>query len=125
MSGILAISVFHMAQMELFNIEAEMASSLYDMSDEELRSLAELQEDPKSDPQIELYIYTCFLLFTRTRSAEYLEQAIQRTEGWIAVIAIDHPDRTRRFQIFDMMSARMSQLRDIREEVVPMLLGNR
>lgn len=93
--------------MELFNIEVEMASSLHDLSDEDLRSFAELQEDPANDEQIELYIYTCFLIFTRTRSTEYLEQAIQRMEGWIAVIGMDHPGRARRFQILDMMSARM------------------
>lgn len=103
--------------MELFNIEVEMASSLHDLSDEDLRSFAELQEDPANDEQIELYIYTCFLIFTRTRSTEYLEQAIQRMEGWIAVIAMDHPDRTRRFQILDMMSARMIQLRHVLEGV--------
>ncbi|EJT69155.1 hypothetical protein GGTG_13264 [Gaeumannomyces tritici R3-111a-1] len=99
----------HTAVMEPFNIEAEIASSLDDMSEGDLRSFAELHEDPENDDQIELHIYTCFLIFTRTRSTEHLEQAIQRTEGWIAVTATDHPDRTRRFQILDMMSARMSQ----------------
>jgi hypothetical protein len=37
---------------------------------------------------------------------EYLEQAIQRTEGWAAAVAIDHPDRLRRFQILDIISVR-------------------
>ena len=47
---------------------------------------------------------------------EYLEQAIQRTEGWIAVIAMDHPDRARRFQILDMLSARIYQQPDLDNE---------
>jgi hypothetical protein len=116
------MAAHHMAEMKLFNIEAEMASTLHDMSDEDLRSFVELQEDPANNEQIELCIYTSFLIFTKTRSAEYLELAIQRTEGWIAVIAIDHPDRARRLQILDMMSARTSKLRLILEDA---LSGNR
>lgn len=46
------------ADIELFNVEGEMVSSLQDMSDEELRSFAELQEEPVNDDQIELYIFT-------------------------------------------------------------------
>ena len=114
-----------MTEMELFNIEAEMASSLHDMSNENLLSFAELQEDPVSDEQIELYIWTCFLIFTRTHSTEYLERAIQRTEGWIEVTGLDHPDRARRFQIFDIMSARMCKLTYISEELLPMPMGER
>lgn len=117
-----SMAAHHMAEMKLFNIEAEMASTLHDMSDEDLRSFVELQEDPANNEQIELCIYTSFLIFTKTRSAEYLELAIQRTEGWIAVIAIDHPDRARRLQILDMMSARTSKLRLILEDA---LSGNR
>ena len=103
--------------MEPFNIEAEIVSSLRDMSDEDLRSFAELQEDPTSDEQIELYIYTCFFIYMRTHSTECLEQAIQRTEGWIEVAASDHPDRARRFQILDMMSARMTQHGPLLEDI--------
>jgi hypothetical protein len=111
--------------MELFRIEAELASVLDDMSEEELRSFAELQEDPANDEQIESYVYTCSLIFAKTGSTEHIEQAIQRTEGWIAVTAADHPDRARRFQMLDMMLAKMSQHRLILEDVVHMLSGNR
>lgn len=111
--------------MKLFNVEAEMASSLHDMSDDDLHSFAELHEDPASDDQIELYIYTCFLIFARIRSTEHLEQAIQRTEGWIAELAVDHPDRARRLQILDMMSARTSQLRLIQEDAECILSSTR
>ncbi|EJT68018.1 hypothetical protein GGTG_14404 [Gaeumannomyces tritici R3-111a-1] len=53
---------YRIAGMELFHIEADMASLLNDMSDEDLHSFAESQEDPASDEQIELYIYACFLV---------------------------------------------------------------
>jgi len=110
------------ANMELFHVEPEMSTLFDDMSNEDLCSLAELHEDPVNDVQIELYIFTYFLLFTRTFSAEYLEQAIQRTEGWVAATDLHHPDRARRFQIFDMMSARMSEFTYISEEVLPALM---
>ena len=110
---------------DLFRVEPEMATSLHDMSNEDLCSFAELHEDPVNDVQIELYVFTYFLLFTRTLSMEYLKQAIQRTEGWIAVMGLDHPDRARRFQIFDMMSARMCELTYISEELLPILMGEK
>ncbi|KAK3391203.1 CHAT domain-containing protein [Podospora didyma] len=91
--------------MELFSIEAETASLLKDMSNEELCSFAELHDDPAIGGQIELYIYTCFLLFKKSVSTEHLERAAQRAEGWVAVTPTDHPDRIRRSRIFDMMSA--------------------
>ncbi|KAL8310419.1 hypothetical protein RB597_010314 [Gaeumannomyces tritici] len=116
-------SSYSMAGMELFHIEADMASLLNDMSDEDLHSFAESQEDPASDEQIELYIYTCFLVFKRSASAEHLERAVQRTEGWVAVTPTDHPDRTRRLHIFDMMSAWVRQQRSMLEDIIPTLLG--
>jgi tetratricopeptide (TPR) repeat protein len=97
------------AEMEPFNIEAEMACLLDEMSDADLRSFADTLEDPVNDEQIELSIYICFLISKRTRSAEPLKEAILRTEGWIQEIASDHPDRGRRFHILHMISAKMSQ----------------
>ncbi|KAF2185509.1 hypothetical protein K469DRAFT_665117 [Zopfia rhizophila CBS 207.26] len=95
------------------------------MTDEDLHSFANLHEDSTSDGQTELYIYICFLIFVRTRSTEYLGRAIQRTEGWIAVTGLDHPDGGRRFQILDMMSARIYQLTNIPEEPLPVQIGER
>ena len=92
-----------MADMELFNIEAEMASLLNDMSNEDLHSFAESQEDPASDSQIELYIYACFLIFKESGSTEHLERAAQRAERWVVVTPTDHPHRTRRRHILDMI----------------------
>jgi hypothetical protein len=112
-----------MAEMELFNTEAEITSSLNDMSEEDLRSFAELHEDPANDNQIELYIHTCFLIFRKALSREYLERAIQRAEGWVAVTPADHPDRTRRSHILDMMSAWMHMCKDASLALLA-LLGN-
>ena len=57
--------------------EAEMTSFLNDMNEGDLCSFAALQEDPTNDNPIELYIHTRFLIFTKTHSREYLEQAIR------------------------------------------------
>ena len=119
------MATHHMAEMELFRIDHELTTSLYNMDDEDLRSFAELQEDPTNDEQIELYIYTCFLIFTKMHSREYLEQAIQRTEGWVAVTPAGHPDRIRRSHVLDMMSARMHQHNLIVEDVMPTQAGIR
>lgn len=122
------MATHHIAEMEPFRIDPEIITSIYEMSNDDLRSFAQLQdsqEDSASDEQIELHIYTCFLVFMRMRSTEHLKQAIQRAEGWIVVTATDHPDHARRFQIFDMMSALMGQHKLILEDVTHMLSGNR
>jgi hypothetical protein len=109
----------HMADMEPFNIEAEMASLLHDMSNEDLLAFAESQDDPAADEQIELYIYACFLIFNKSYSTEHLERAVQQAEGWVAVTPTDHPHRARRFHILDTMSAWMHQHRSTLEDIVP------
>ncbi|KAK0611676.1 CHAT domain-containing protein [Immersiella caudata] len=109
--------------MELFSIDAETASLLEDLSNDELCSFAELHDNPAIDGQIELYIYTCFLLFKKSVSTEHLEQAVQRAEGWVAVTPTDHPDRIRRSRIFDMMSVWTSQHRSILEAITFTLPG--
>ncbi|EGX44787.1 hypothetical protein AOL_s00185g1 [Orbilia oligospora ATCC 24927] len=117
--------------MEPFNINAEMTSSLNNLNGEELDIFAALQQEqqgqgPVNDEQIELYIYACFLVFKKMHSTKHLEQAIQQTEGWIAELAIDHPDRARRLQILDFLSAWMSQLSFISERDIKLpLLGIR
>jgi hypothetical protein len=103
----------HIAEMEPFRIDSEIITLLHDINDEELRSFAQLQdsqEDSGGDEQIELHIYTCFLVFIRMHSTQHLEQAIQQTEGWIAVIATNHQDRARRVQILNMILARTKHI---------------
>jgi hypothetical protein len=103
--------------MTKFHIEPEMAALLDDMSDEEMRVFAEFQEGPESDEQIELFLYACFLIFTRTTSIEYLERAIQQAEGWVAATPNDHPQRVRRTEILDTMSARLCERRQMLEDL--------
>lgn len=110
---------------EPFRIEAELISLLHDMSSEDLSSFAESQEDSTSDEQIELYIYICFFIFKRAVSIKYLQQAVQRAEGWVAITATRHPDHARRLQILDMLSAWMSQVKSSLEDAALMALGNR
>jgi len=93
--------------MEMFHVDQEMANLLHGLSDEELYSFAELHKDPANDVQIELFIYACFLIFTRTASMEYLKRAIQLAEGWVAMTPDDHPQRAHRSEIFNIISAKM------------------
>ena len=65
-----------LTNMELFRVEPETATLLYDMSNEDLRPFAELYEDPVNDVQIESYVFTCFILFARTLLTEYFKQVV-------------------------------------------------
>jgi tetratricopeptide (TPR) repeat protein len=94
---------------DLFNVEAEIRSSLRDMSDEHILSLASHHEESTNNEHIELNIYFCYSIFLRMHSMEHLDLAIQRTEKWIVATAEGHTDRARRLDILDMMMARRSQ----------------
>ncbi|KAM5355006.1 hypothetical protein ACJ41O_001652 [Fusarium nematophilum] len=96
--------------MKPFTIDEELVSHLDDLSEDELRAFAEMNEDPTNDEQIELYIYCCLMLFQESGSGEDLERAIHRAEGWIsATPAAQSADRTRRSEILDLLSAWMHQ----------------
>jgi hypothetical protein len=97
------------AEMDLFNVEADMASFLDDKSNEELHLFIKLHEYSTSDEQIGLHIYACFLLSMRTQSAEHLEQAIQRAKVWPPVAERRCADRAWRFQVLDKVATRMNQ----------------
>ncbi|EPS45867.1 hypothetical protein H072_279 [Dactylellina haptotyla CBS 200.50] len=99
--------------MQPFDIDPEITSSLDELDDEELENFAESQLEPQeqgpvNSKQVELYIYTCFLIFRKRHSPKYLEQAIHQTGGWIAKLGVD-PDNERRLQILDFLSAWMIQ----------------
>jgi hypothetical protein len=102
-----------------------MVSLLHDMSDEDLNSFAELQGDPANSAQIQLFIYACFLIFTRTGSMKFLERAIQQAGTWVAETADDHLDRARHSEILDMISARMWECRRASDVYLPSLLSGR
>jgi hypothetical protein len=97
--------------MDLFHIGHETTALLHGMNDEELRSFAELQEDPANDEQTELYIYIYLFVFKRTSLIEHLRPAVLRAEGWLAETAVEYPDRARRFDILNMMSTLMRPAR--------------
>lgn len=101
--------------MEHFHIDADLLSSLDEASEEDLQALAELHEDPANDDQIELYIYLCFLIFQKTHNTQCLEQAIQRSEGWVAVTAPTHPDHDRRYSILNTVAVWGHQYRAFEE----------
>ncbi|PHH58885.1 hypothetical protein CDD81_4182 [Ophiocordyceps australis] len=86
-----------------------MRALLHDMDDEELRSFAEMHQGIANDDQTELYIFTCLLLFTRTDSTDYLEQAIQRMKEMTAPIG--RPDRARLLHILNAMSVQLRLFR--------------
>lgn len=94
-----------MDALSLFHVDPEIVQLLQDMSRDDLCTFAELHEDPQSNEQIELFIFVCFLVFLKARSTDYLDRAVQRAEGWMAVALDDQPERTRRSGILDTMLA--------------------
>jgi hypothetical protein len=111
--------------MEKFHIDAELKSFCDEASEADLQALAELHEDPTSDAQIELYIYLCFLLFRKSKDIRHLEQAIQRTEEWVAVTPADHPDHNRRYSLLNTVTIRGYRLQTMKEDTKAMTLEER
>lgn len=100
-----------------FHIDAELKSFCNEASEEELQALAELHEDPTNDSQIELYIYLCFLRSQKSKDIQYLEQAKQRAEGWVAVTPAHHPDYNRRYSLLNTVTVWGYQWQSINEDI--------
>ena len=54
--------------MRAFCLDRESTNSILELSEDELRALAELHEDLAYDKQIKLYIFTLCILATRSKS---------------------------------------------------------
>lgn len=91
--------------MEVFQIEPDLMSTLEDLDQEGLSDFAALYEGLKSDSEIEVAIFIHLLLFTKSSSPEFLERALQRAMRWAEATEVKDPDRSRRFQIVDMVLA--------------------
>lgn len=99
--------------MSLFDIDAEIASSLEDKSNEELRSFIRLHEDQTSDKQIELHLYACLLFSIRTLPMKYPEYATSGVKEWFAATRLEHAERCGLLQILNKTATRMSQDRNV------------
>ncbi|KAI0852643.1 CHAT domain-containing protein [Daldinia vernicosa] len=96
--------------MKLFHLDPEIINDLGDMNNEELLLLSMMHEDTVIDNQVELYIYTSLLLFTRNQSFECLRRAMQLTKQWITALGLFDHDRERRFGILNFLSLRANRL---------------
>lgn len=110
-----------MESFRLFNVGAEIVQLLQDMSRDEICAFAELHEDPQDDAQIELFIFICFFIFLKIRLRDYLDRAVQRAEGWLAVAPDDQPERIRRSRILDTILAIQFQML---AELCPNVVGD-
>ncbi|KAI1740156.1 CHAT domain-containing protein [Xylaria scruposa] len=87
---------------KLFKVDAEMASCLQDLDDESLHYFLEIEEENTENDPDELFIYTCFLIFSRSQNIEYLDRAIQRAQSWLSSTPTENEDRARRFEILNI-----------------------
>ena len=99
-------TVFNMAS---FTIEPDLKATLLEMSEEDLMAFVELQEDSFSGAPVELTIFMHFLIYHRKGGLENIEHARHLSEAWVASTAADDPDRTRREEISNMLSAVLTQ----------------
>ncbi|KAF8847672.1 HET-domain-containing protein [Acephala macrosclerotiorum] len=101
--------------MDVFEVDPDTAVIFNEMSTEDLGDFVNLHNSPdfyrsaENDSDIELCIYACFLIFTRTASTRILERAILSADLWMAATPRDHPHRERRIEILDTMLARKLQ----------------
>lgn len=88
-----------------FKIDPELVDLIDSFSNEDLISFAELHDGSRVDEHIELSIYADFAVYQRTHSSERYDRAVMRAEGWVAIAPNDLPDRKRRLEIFDALTA--------------------
>lgn len=91
---------------EEFRIDEDVVSSILQLSNDELEGLTTLYGDSPDDADIELFIFTCFLLFKRTDSPRRAELAIRKAQKWAASTPPDHSQWRRRLAM--MRSIRSS-----------------
>ncbi|CAG7566273.1 unnamed protein product [Fusarium equiseti] len=92
------------ALLGLFKVDLDMIATLQSLDDEELRAFVELNDgDDPSDEEIELSIYSSYLLWQRLHTIDDLHAAICRLQIWINSTPADQEDRHRRFEIFNAL----------------------
>ena len=94
-----------LVEMDVFRVEPEFMSMLEDLDEESLSGFAALYKNTESDSDIEVAVFVQFLRFTKSSSPEFLEAALQQATKWAAATEAGDPERSRRFQIVDMMLA--------------------
>ncbi|KAL2014889.1 hypothetical protein VTN00DRAFT_2414 [Thermoascus crustaceus] len=90
---------------EVFQINEEIASSLREIDDDELRVFSELHEDPTNDEEIELFIFTNFNLYKRTGDPEWAQRAMVQTDLWLLSTPLEDEQSARRYRIANLIRA--------------------
>jgi len=102
-------------KMDVFQLEPDTTELFDDMSIEDLTEFVNLHASPdfdrsgQDDSSIELFIYACFLVFTKTASIQALDQGILSAEIWVQETPNDHVQIGRRVNILDTLVARKLQ----------------
>ena len=103
--------------MEPFNIDAELAASIDQLTEEELEGLSELYRDSRIDNEIEIFIYSCFQAYKKSRLKNLLDQAILRSRDWALDTSPSHPDHHRRSDLFNMLVTWDHQYEEFAHEI--------
>jgi tetratricopeptide (TPR) repeat protein len=91
--------------MEPFDITPEMATRIHEMDNQQLLHFSQNRENPTDDADMEVRIYTDYIIFQRQKSMSHLDEAIRRATPWFAATPNTHPDQDRRRSILDTLVA--------------------
>ncbi|SPB51509.1 Aminotransferase class I and II family protein [Aspergillus niger] len=88
-----------------FRIDGDVARSIVESSNDELEELTALYHDSSDDADIELFIFACLVLFRRTYSLQWGEQAYEKAQQWTASTPLGDGQYRRRFRIMTSIKA--------------------
>lgn len=86
-------------EIEEFQIDAEVISSLLELDNDELEAFAELHEDMTDDNEVELFIFTCWHIFKKTGSPNWADKCLEKAQRWAASTPLDDEQYKRRCQM--------------------------
>ena len=99
-----------------FQLKPEAVNTIEPMGLEKLMALVASQTIFNST-NIEPYIYICMRIFDHYGASRFLQEGLERAEEWVTMTSIDNEDRTRRFEIMSLLSAKLHQRRYLLEDV--------
>ncbi|KAI4666223.1 uncharacterized protein J4E79_002260 [Alternaria viburni] len=99
-----------------FQLKPEAVNTIEPMGLEKLMALVASQTIFNSI-NIEPYIYICMRIFDHYGASRFLQEGLERAEEWVTMTSIDNEDRTRRFEIMSLLSAKLHQRRYLLEDV--------
>ncbi|KAM5341370.1 hypothetical protein ACJ41O_014401 [Fusarium nematophilum] len=89
--------------MDVFNIDAPIASLIRDMSQDELAGFSARHDKPVKDEDIEISTYAFLLMYTKFGSVDHRDKAFQLATKWLNNTSKCNPDWNRRCKLLEVI----------------------